>query len=230
MTFCYTTYRAPGSLVARMNADASGFKWVTRFHGPYHGGAGAVNAIRAAGEDLYLVGTSTEFGASDTLMNNNVLAAKISGAGTLQWIRSIGKKKQSVAVSEYCNEQANDLAVTADGGLILAGAANSFAHPDPGFHKVNRWAEMPYDLVLSRIAPGGGIANLPAGRYPRILSIADPGDPKKVDVVTPPLGVQKLALRAEDLPIEMNRLRYRALSGDLQTQITTSGEAATSKP
>ncbi len=221
---CYTTYRAPGSLVARMNSDASGFKWVTRFHGPYHGGAGAVNAIRAAGEDLYLVGTSTEFGASDTLMNNNVLAAKMSGAGALQWIRSIGKKKQSVAVSEYGNEQANDLAVTPDGGLILAGAANSFAHPDPGFHRVIRWAEMPYDLVLSRIAPGGGIANLPAGRYPRILSIADPGDPKKVDVVTHPLGVQNLALEAEDLPIEMNRLRYEALSGDLQTQITTSGE------
>ncbi len=219
----WSTYRAPAALLARMNPDASGFKWIERVHSTGHGGFSAVNAVKAVGEDFYLVGTSTEFGASDIYMNNNVLAAKMSGNGALQWIRSIGKKKLSTAESEYCNEMGNALALTADGGLILAGASNSFAHPDPGFHMVIRWTEMHYDLVLARIGAGGGIANLPAGRYPRILSIADPGDPKKVDVVNPPMGVQRLDLKSEELTAETNRLAYSSLTGEIQTQITTSG-------
>ncbi|MCJ7589387.1 MAG: PKD domain-containing protein [Candidatus Aminicenantes bacterium] len=219
----WSTYSAPAALLARMNPDASGFKWIERVHSPAHGGFSAVNVVKAVGEDFYLVGTSTEFGSSDIYMNNNVLAAKMSGNGALQWIRSIGKKKLSTAESEYCNEMGNAAALTADGGLILAGASNSFAHPDPGFHMVVRWTEMHYDLVLARIAPGGGIANLPAGRYPRILSIADPGDPKKVDVVNLPMGVQRFDPESEELKVETNDPAYSALTGEIQTQITTSG-------
>lgn len=219
----WTTYKAPGILIARLNPDASGVQWTTRFHGPYHGGFGAVNAVKAAGDDLYLAGTSTDFGALDPLMNNNILAAKMSGSGALQWVRSIGKKKQSQAQSEYCNEMANDLALTPDGGLILAGAANSFAHPDPGFHRVVRWADMHYDLALARFTAGGGIANLPLGRYPRIFSAADPGNPKEVDVVHPPLGVLRLEGTSEKLSIEMRRADYDALTNEIQTQVTTSG-------
>jgi len=219
----WTTYSAPAALIARMNPDASGIKWMTRFHGPYHGGYTVVNAVRAVGDDLYLVGTSSEFGALDPLMNNNILTAKMSGGGALQWIRSIGKKKRSNAQSEYCNEMGNDLALTPDGGLILAGASNSFAHPDPGFHMVVRWTEMHYDLVLARFAPGGGISNLPIGRYPRIFNTEDPNDPKRVDVVHPPMGVQRIEPKSDELTIELNRLNYSALSGEIQIQITTSG-------
>jgi PKD repeat protein len=219
----WTTYTAPGALIARLNPDASGVKWTTRFHGPYHGGFGAVNAIQAAGDDLDLVGTSTDFGALDPLMNNNILAARMSGDGALRWIRSIGKKKRSEAQSEYCNEMGNDFAATPDGGLILAGASNSFAHPDPGFHMVVRWAEMHYDLVLAGFTSAGGIANLPAGRYPRIYNLEDPGDPKRVDIVHPPLGVQRLDVKPEELALRMDRLTYADQTGELQTQVTTSG-------
>ncbi len=218
----WKTYTAPGILIARLMPDANGVRWTTRVHGHYHGGAGAVNAIKTAGDAIYLAGTSTDFGAFDPLMNNNIVAAKMNGGGGLEWIRSIGKKKRSLAKSEYCNEMANDLALTPDGGLILAGAANSFAHPDPGFHKVERWAHMPYDLALARFTPAGGIANLPLGRYPRIFNAEDPGDPKKVDVVHPPLAVRTVEPASDLLAIEMNPVSYKTWTGEIQTQVTTS--------
>jgi PKD repeat protein len=215
------TYRAPSAFVCRLSPDARSVQWARHLHDPAHGGSGCINAIAMAGDDLYLVGTSTAFGASHIYQNNNLLAVRISGGGDVAWIRSLGKKKISVAHSEYGNEMGNDVALGPDGSLVAVGGSDAFALPDPGFHRVIGWAKERYDLLLARITAGGGIANLPEGKYPRLLSAPDPGDPKKVDIVSVPIAVQNFSASAVDLTFNVQPLTYSTLSGDLQVQFST---------
>ena len=214
-------YRAPAAFVCRLSPDAGNIRWARRLHDPAHGGSGSINAVATADDNLYLVGTSTAFGASHIYMNNNLLAVKMSGGGEVAWIRSVGKKKVSVAQSEYGNEMGNSLALAPDGSLVAVGGADSFALPDPGFHLVYSWAKERYDLLLARIAPGGGIANLPEGKYPRLLSAPDPADTKKVDIVSVPMAVRDFGASADDLTFNVQPLTYSAITGDLQVQFST---------
>ncbi len=214
-------YRAPAAFVCRLSADATSVQWAKRLHDPAHGGLGCTNAVAAAGDNIYLVGTSTAFGASHIYQNNNLLAVKMSGGGDVAWIRSLGKKKVSVAVSEYGNEMGNSLALAADGSLVAVGGADSFVLPDPGFHLVTGWAKQRYNLLLARITPGGGIANLPEGKYPRLLSAPDPGDTKKVDIVSVPIAVRPLGAEAVNLTFNVQPLSYSTQTGVIQVQFST---------
>gem|GEM_PF-3160855 len=202
------SYSAPGSLICRLS-QAGGLIWSKRIHSPTHGGETLVQGLASAGEDIYLVGRSSEFGATEDRMNENALVMKMSGGGDLSWIRSLGRKKKSGGQAEYARDRAISLAVTGDGGLFAVGTTDSFSHPLPWIRQVREWPKPHYDLLLARLGPDGSINNLAAGRYPRLLSIADPGDEKKVEVLSPPISVRDLTVERRDLAVTVEPADYR---------------------
>jgi len=225
----YPTYGAPGALICRLDPSLSSVRWTSRIHSRIHGGQTIVQAVAAKGNDLFLVGNSSEFGATDPRVNPNALAMKMDGSGNLVWISSLGRKRRSEAKSEYTDEWGLAVAPAADGGLFLAGSANSFSHPVP-FHRIRQWATEHCDLLLARFGSDGGLANLPQGRYPAIFNQTDPGDKKKVDVVHPPLAIQDLAVSVSPVEVRALTVTFESITADLDTQYSNDALAQGNKP
>ena len=205
----YTTYDAPGALVCRLSPDAASVRWTTRVHSRIHGGWTEILDLAAQGDDIYLVGNSSEFGASEPRVNNTAVAMKMDGAGNLVWISSLGRKRRSEARSEYTDDWGLAAVPAGDGGLFMAGTTNSFSHPVP-FHRIKQWATEHCDLLLARFGPDGGLSNVPQGRYPAIFNQTDPGDKKMVDVVHPPIEIR-------DLPVTVSPVEVRALTVNFES-------------
>ena len=222
----FTTYKALGALLCRISSDGNSILWAERVHSPAHGGETFVRDIVPAGDSFYAVGLSTEYGADEGDWNHNALVLQLGGGGGLNWVRSIGKKRKSEAQSEYREEQANGAAVAPDGGVIVAGAADSFAHPDPGFHTVINWTTRNQDLLLARLSASGGIANLPIGRWPKLLSAPDAGDTKIVEVLPVPIALNKLDVNPQKLMMAGEDARYGLKEENLQTQFDTTSAGA----
>ena len=222
--------KGTGALIARLNQNATAFKWIKRLHSAAHGGRTLVNNMRATNDAIFLTGTAWSFQTPEVLANNNSLAVKMDPQGNVQWIRSLGKKRMSQAKSEYRNELGNALVATADGGMVFAGGTDAFALPDPGFHRVIGWAKEHYDMLLCRITSGGGIASLPEGRYPALLSSPDPADDKRVDVSSPPLALEELSVEAKTISLRGADRDYLIFEGSLQDKFTTYPDASGHQP
>ncbi|MGQ9623199.1 MAG: PKD domain-containing protein, partial [Candidatus Caldatribacteriaceae bacterium] len=213
-------YRKPDAFVCRLSPHADSVKWAKYIADTPHGGFGSVNAIATHGDSLYLVGTTSATFDPRTIMNANLLAVKMSKEGEVAWLCSLGKKKKSEAQSEYREEIGNDL-VVAGKSVMVVGATDAFALPDPGFHRVRQWAERRFDMLLARTTSCGEIRNLPEGRHPRFLSRPDVSDPKKVDIVSVPVAVRDFSVSAVDFTCSARPISCSALSGDLQVQFST---------
>lgn len=223
----WVSYKAFGALLCRISGDGDSIRWAERVHSPHHGGETFIRDIvpSASGDSFYAVGFGTEYGADEGDWNHNALVLQMAGGGAMNWVRSIGKKKKSDAQSEYKEEQANAAALGPDGGVIIAGSANSFAHPDPGFHSVIQWQSEHRDLLLTRLGSAGAIANLPIGRWPKMLSAPSPGDVNEVDVLAVPIGLQKLEVEPQKIEMSPQDAQYSLKDENLLTQFdtTTSG-------
>jgi hypothetical protein len=223
----WTTYKALGALLCRISSDGDSVRWAERIHSPLHGGETFVRDIvpASSGDSFYAVGFGTEFGADEGWWNHNEVVMKMSGSGPMSWVRSIGKKKRSEAQSEYKEEQANAAVLGSDGGVVVVGSANSFAHPDPGFHRVIKWAEEHRDLLLTRLSAGGDIAALPVGRWPKMLSAPDAGDPHRVEVLAVPIGLNKLEVKPQEIALAADDGGYSLKESRLLSQFdsTTAG-------
>jgi hypothetical protein len=223
-------YRAPGALICRLSPEGQ-VRWSRRVHSPLHGGETVIRAVACAGSDLYLAGQSTVLGSEvGAIASPNAVALKMSGAGDPAWVASVGRKRQSTGQSEYAAEAAHAVLADGSGGLILAGGADSFAHPLPWLRTVLEWATPHYDLLLARTDAAGALGGLPEGRYPRLLTRLGGHDPKRIDLTSPPVAAETLALAVQAVEVVARPEVWVGQPGSLRTRYSTDRLGPENKP
>ncbi len=204
------TYRlchGDGVLISRFG-PAGEYRGSKRVHSLAHDGATTMRAIAFRGTRFFLAGTGTEFQWPSGIMNDNVVAMNVWGDGQPAWIRSLGRKRHSVAQFEHSTDAANAMVLAEDGSLIILGTTNSFSYPDPWY---DHQQPSHFDLLLARMDSEGNVQDM--GEF---LSAVDAGDPDRVDVSEPPVAVAQLDPQAREIAdVEVERCTLEVGEGDL---------------
>ena len=118
--------------------------WAKRLSGGEEpNGRAEVRSIAFDGDDIVLAGSTTEFLSIPVVQRHqNVLLGRVSGAGEVAWVRSIGVTRRIVQDGPGV-ERGMGVVVGPDGHLVVAGFGDSFSTDGKN------------DLILIRAAPNG---------------------------------------------------------------------------
>ena len=152
---CSIACPGAGSLITRLSPTGEQL-WTVRFHSGLIGGDTRIRQMRQEGDQLLIVGSSTEFALPRDIYNANVLMASLNDSGLPIWIRSLGPIKHSYSDYEYKTDFANTFLPTGDGRMIISGATDSFSY---GKFTGGPIPER-YDLLVGMAGLNGGIAGV----------------------------------------------------------------------
>jgi hypothetical protein len=116
-----------GAFITRLSSNG-GLIWNVGFAGMDSSTDSTfIRDIQQAGDQLILVGGSTDFAPVYTFNNqSNLLMASLTQAGELNWLRSLESVNTTLLGEYNSHEFANEFLITGDGRMVVTGGTTAF--------------------------------------------------------------------------------------------------------